>query len=56
MKIHPEILGLLHAYAWTSQKMTFNTADCGIKDDDVIKHAQTMGNGVLIVPPHDFEH
>jgi hypothetical protein len=28
-----------------------------MKADDVIMHAQrTVGNGVLVVPPHDFEH
>jgi hypothetical protein len=28
-----------------------------IKDDDVVTHAlRIMGNGVLIVPPHEFEH
>jgi hypothetical protein len=35
--------------------MSFVKPDCLIKDDDAAKHAQIMGNG-LIVPSHEFEH
>jgi hypothetical protein len=57
MKIHAAILQLLYAYGPTSPEMSFNKADDVIRNDDFITPAQTiMGNGVLIVQHHDFEH
>jgi hypothetical protein len=37
--------------------MSFIKPDGVIKDDDAITHAQEiMGNGLLIIPPYQFEH
>jgi hypothetical protein len=57
MKTYSAILDLLHAYRRTSPEMSVIKPDCVIKDDNVITHEQkNMGNGLLIVPPHKFEH
>jgi hypothetical protein len=43
------ILEFLHAYRQTSPETAF------IKVGDVIKHAhRIMGNGVLVITPHDW--
>jgi hypothetical protein len=45
----------LHVYRQISPEMTFNIED--VFDDNGIMCAQkTMGFGILIVPPHDFQH
>jgi hypothetical protein len=56
MEIHEAILDLSPVYRSTLLGMTFINADCVINGKDVITYAQRIvGNGVIIIAPHDFK-